>query len=52
MNDMVHWLVSLAIQWAAAKETLLIWVLKCPFRKENQANVCILKSVGSRVFRV
>lgn len=29
MNDMDHWLVSFAIQWAAAKETLLMWVLKC-----------------------
>lgn len=29
MNDMDCWLVSFAIQWAAAKETLLIWVFKC-----------------------
>lgn len=29
MNDMDRWLVSFAIQWAAAKETLLIWVFKC-----------------------
>lgn len=26
---MDRWLVSFAIQWAAAKETLLIWVFKC-----------------------
>lgn len=29
MSDMDHWLVSFAIQWAPAKETLLIWFGKC-----------------------
>jgi hypothetical protein len=33
---MDHWLVLFVIQWAAAKETLFIWVFKCPFEGKTE----------------
>ena len=36
MSDMEHWLVSFAIQWAAAKETLLVWFGKCHFEGKTE----------------
>ena len=33
---MDHWLVSYAIQWAAAKETLLVWFGKCHFEGKTE----------------
>lgn len=36
MSDMDHWLVSFAIQWAAEKETLLIWFGKRHFEGKTE----------------